>query len=649
MADDPQAVTPPQATPPPSATDDSQNLSYVAPPAAVTLAPIQHPFPGDDQIATIPSQLTSTIPSDPIQHHMSWLGRILDSVGSILGGDTTYRLTKAADGSMSIAPDASTRGEKWGRVAAAALGGLAAGLPQSFGPAGVAQGAAAGFQAGAQQPAQQRQSLQQQADFQNKQLTEKANRVFLQQRMVQQILTNQALGVQMDQDEVARNDQLNKDLQASPWHDDVGFFKDMDAAMQAAKTDPQILKDHAQARHKIVPVYNRDRTVKGFQVYNMDPALTDMWNDQPLPIHKITLTPDANGILKPTKTQVGTIQPHGIQMGAYNNAEDKVTTDLLAGQQKYATTVKDLREPAGMSGHLTTSPGATAALITQKQQALAAETDPVKRQQLQSDIDSLTTLHAQQLKDVLAGRPVNYQQVPLAEGGVGYINPRNPTAPPIATPNILPKGQAPWPTTGLAAQYTPGTEGINPKTIGKVPSDSAKAARLGRSAIMNSQRAIQVLQQHPELVGRLNSLGSRWQEAVGISGDDPLAQLIADVKQSTIASLGAHNLRSSPFIRDDEDQITNRLKNDPASIITTLQERINSNQQFDDEERNYLNYGTPRGPQAPPNRQQNQNQPPANKGTRSIGAVRQALPQFKNSTDDEIRNALKQQGYNAVP
>ena len=110
------------------------------------------------------------------------MGRILDKVGSILGGDTTYRLTKASDGSMSIAPETSTMGEKWGRVAAAALGGLAQSLPASFGPAGAATGAAAGIQYGLQLPQQRQQQQEQTVDFENKQLLAKANRIHLTQQ-----------------------------------------------------------------------------------------------------------------------------------------------------------------------------------------------------------------------------------------------------------------------------------------------------------------------------------------------------------------------------------------------------------------------------------------------------------------------------------
>jgi len=96
------------------------------------------------------------------QYHESWWKKVLDNVGTILGGDQTYKITKSPDGTMTASYEPSTTGEKWGRVAMAALGGAAQGAANSQGPGGLARGAAAGTQFGLKQPQQIREDVDQQ-------------------------------------------------------------------------------------------------------------------------------------------------------------------------------------------------------------------------------------------------------------------------------------------------------------------------------------------------------------------------------------------------------------------------------------------------------------------------------------------------------
>jgi hypothetical protein len=177
--------------------------------------------------------------------------------------------------------------------------------------------------------------------------------------------------------------------------------------------------------------------------------------------------------------------------------------------------------------------------------------------------------------------------------------------------------------------FPAGTEGINKAKIGKPTADVTKAARLGRSAIQNSQDAIKILQDNPNLVGRLNNLGSRWQQAIGVSDNDPLTKLQAAIEQSTQASLGAHNIRSAPYLKEKEQEATNHMKNDPSSIISYLQERIKSNTQFVNEERRYNIYGTPYGPD--PGRDVNHPQ----------GGGGQSQPQPKSPRPDPTSSYIK--------
>lgn len=113
--------------------------------------------------------------SQDVHEHLSWMHRALDRVGTLLGGDTTYKITKGADGSETIEQQPSTTGEKWGRIAAAAIAGAGAGLAHAQGPGGLARAAGAGIETGAGLPQQAQQMRQQQVDFANKQMLSHAN------------------------------------------------------------------------------------------------------------------------------------------------------------------------------------------------------------------------------------------------------------------------------------------------------------------------------------------------------------------------------------------------------------------------------------------------------------------------------------------
>jgi hypothetical protein len=117
-------------------------------------------------------------------HHQNWLAHVMDTVGNILGGDTTLHVTKKADGSVEVTHDPSTEGEKWGRVAAAALGGASRGLAVGQGPGGPSRAAAAGIQSGLAAPQQALTEANQEATAEQERLMRGANIARLNQEVV---------------------------------------------------------------------------------------------------------------------------------------------------------------------------------------------------------------------------------------------------------------------------------------------------------------------------------------------------------------------------------------------------------------------------------------------------------------------------------
>lgn len=177
----------------------SDSLPPTAPPAQVTPAQAAAQFPYPQETPTpvpAPQQPPQQAPTQApaaaaVEQHMGWLGRALDAVATALAGPTSYQVTRNTDGTVSAQPMPSTEGDKWGKIAAAALGGAATGIGQGQGINALPRAAAAGFGFGSQIPAQQQSQAEQAADFQNKQLIQRANNALLDQKIIQERFQNQ--------------------------------------------------------------------------------------------------------------------------------------------------------------------------------------------------------------------------------------------------------------------------------------------------------------------------------------------------------------------------------------------------------------------------------------------------------------------------
>lgn len=197
MADD-TAAAPILGTP--DSTAIPPNLAAVAPtgdqPSAIP-ATLAAPAIGTDTPTPMGSQPGTEVPTstgdpeiDAGSVHQNWLSRILDTVGTILGGDKTIVATKHPDGTVSVEHNPSTTGEKWGRIAQAALGGAARGMAVGQGPGGAGRAFAAGTLAGVAQPQQDLQQANQEAAAMNAQQLASANHALLDQQRLAQIWEN---------------------------------------------------------------------------------------------------------------------------------------------------------------------------------------------------------------------------------------------------------------------------------------------------------------------------------------------------------------------------------------------------------------------------------------------------------------------------
>lgn len=251
------ATTTPDAPPLAQTPDLTAMIPYQGSPESVDVnapsSPEPQTQPTPDLTATIPSETPPNNPDIERQYHEAWWRHALGKVADVMTDNETWHVRHdPKTGEISATRDPSTLGEKWGRIAATALGGAAAGLANAQGPGGLAKATAAGTQFGLEQPQKQQQQAQQQVDFQNKQLLAKATRMHLTQENWMLAKQAQELDLKMGQDSA---DSLNKwyaAVTSNPGAKDLGPIDPTDPKepMKSTAKDPQIMDAMLQKGNK---------------------------------------------------------------------------------------------------------------------------------------------------------------------------------------------------------------------------------------------------------------------------------------------------------------------------------------------------------------------------------------------------------------
>ena len=337
----------PAQTVPPEAMMAAQNPAQNIPPTQQTVD-VNTPPPAD-QNAPIPSQLTSLIPSETAPnnpdierhfHEAKWRD-ILRTVGTIMGGDKTLHVKKDTDGNITVTHDPSTEGEKWGRIAAAALGGAAQGLANSQGPGGAARAAAAGTQYGLQLPQQRQQEADAQATAEQKRMMNNAQVARLNQEVVLAAWDNKHLEPEYQQKQGERALAHAKTLQEMGATPIALGVKDPKQLMTMAKGNPQAVDAHLGKNGEIL--YNEPDGEGGVNFYSLPGSVAsqrttadDHWEE----IHIDPKDPSQT-ISKPHVTLAGQ-ETNGDQLKrqmAVSVANDKVLSGVAkANKEKEPTT-----------------------------------------------------------------------------------------------------------------------------------------------------------------------------------------------------------------------------------------------------------------------------------------------------------------------
>ena len=379
----------PANTVPPEAMVAAQDPAQNIPPTQQSVD-VNTP-PPSDQMALLSSPMTAPIPSETapnnpdIERHLHEAGwrKILDKVGTILGGDQTIHVTKDTKGNVTITHDPSTGGEKWGRIAQAALGGAAQGLANSQGPGGPARAAAAGTAYGLQLPQQRQQEADQQASAEQKRQMNSAQIARLNQEVVRTAWDNEHLEPEYQQkqaDWALGHAKTLQDMGAIPVAMDV---TDPQKLVQMANGNPQAVAAHLGKNGEIL--YNEPNGKGGVNFYRLPGSVASQRTTEDLKWEEIHLDPK-----DPTKT---ISVPHVTLAGQDTNGDR-----LKAQMANHVANDKVLAQVAKANKEKNPNEAALAVQAT-------SDPDPAKRKEANDALNLLNRKKGQAAGGAGAGGP----------------------------------------------------------------------------------------------------------------------------------------------------------------------------------------------------------------------------------------------------
>ncbi len=421
----------PQPAPGAADTEQSPPLTALIPPqsaqdilggvqAGAQAAPQPQPVAPPDATGTIPLQpTTGTVPTNESQslfHRAMYdMKGVLAKVADILGPSEIAKVTQDPQtGDYMVSKQPATTGEKWGRIAAAALGGLATGLQNAQGPGGFARAAGAGIQTGMQQPQQQQQQAQQEASYQQGLLLAKANRIHLTQTnyLLTQELANAKLEYTAKQ--AAMLEGIMAEYANNPGAKEMAVIdpSDPDSVVNAANTVPGLMDSFLQKNNKqIMPLPGPDHKIHLFQT---DMAWGKQRNNVPRTFYYVGKGEDGEATLLSRNVPVG------------GDTNENIDNSYLSASNALATLNLNIGKANEAEANAKKQPNITNP--TELQLAIQRETDPVKKAQLQAsltasqnDPEAIARRNAQaaSARAENARADLTTQQLNILRGGTG--------------------------------------------------------------------------------------------------------------------------------------------------------------------------------------------------------------------------------------
>ena len=476
----------------------------------------------------------------PTGEHLDRMHRVMNVVSNILsGGSGAYRMQHNPDGTTVIEPAQATTGEKWGRIAAAALTGAAAGLSHSVGTNALPQAAAAGFQAGMQLPVEQTKQREQEASFQNKQLLQQANRIHLTQQTY--ILAQQA----------KMNDQkMNKETEdtlnqyagyLSDGGTDLGKMdpSDPNAAMNLARTQPGAMDAFLGKGNKVL----RYVTGPDHQMHMImtDKAWEQQRNSEPMPVMyedtgtngEPTLRSEMAPVNADTRENINThnaavMKSHYANLGEYSKAQ-KAQADAAAEPQR----------------------------LTQEQQR-DAERAATDKARIGVEQGRLEVERQKLAQGNMQGDGIGYWGQLLSDPHSGVTMANVPSRIRNAVVQAMTQN--------------------NQRVARPLTADEIKRSDLATNAISNIEEAQSILQRRPDLFGPSGLAKTKFSEAIGRGDPDALRYKTA-VSLANLPAIGIHGVRGK-WAMDDLANLDSNLYRSPQTMAGILDEIHRSAQEF---------------------------------------------------------------------
>ena len=533
---DPSAIPPNLAAVPPTGDPTGIPGTLAAPAAGSDMPTPMGTTPGTEVPAS-----TGDPEVDAGSVHQNWLSHILDTVGTILGGDKTIVATKHPDGSISVEHNPSTTGEKWGRVAQAALGGAARGMGVGQGPGGAGRAFAAGGLAGLQAPSQNLAAANAEAASMSAQQIANANHVLLDQAIIKAQYDNQEQPIEFRQKTALNSVSMAKtleDMHATMVHHSNNFA-DLTAFGNA---NPLVMQGHGNG--ETIPVPQADGSFDIWQI-PADEANQLVMTD--VPYTSQDLDPQHNGKLIET--------PHVINGGTQSKSQILLTLKGVTDQNNKNIATSWTAQTAAQAA---ANKGETNPLALQVQ--LEHTTDPAERARLQAALDA-----DQQRREVIAqkSRPVTNIATPgigaTPDGGTAYQPGRNPVLDDTAE--------------GLASgRYLQSTL---PKRTGKgqpTPQEQNYAAN-----IISQQKY--GLPYNPTIIDQENSFAKAPKTQAYLEGIDRMTGAHGDPGQlNQLLSLAqAAGIGGNAPLNDIKQAVRTRLGSEAADNFQTLLTETQSN------------------------------------------------------------------------
>lgn len=536
----------------------SQPLSTLIPPqsAADVLAGIQRsaaaagpvsnaPISSD---ATVPSQpLTGTVPEPPMSpgtwKHMEWLHNALNHVADALAPGEISRVVPQADGSFTVEKQPTSTKEKWGMIAARALGGAAQGLANSQGPGGLAKAAAAGTQYGLQQPKEQQQEAEQTADFKNKAMLSAANLAHVKQQVY--LMGIQGKLADLQYDEVA-SEMMKKQLEylTSSGGREIGTVDTSDpkSLMNLSAQIPNLAKLLGPAGdQEAIPVPIGNHKYK-LIVHDKD------WFDRPvdagLPIYGKRVDKDGNFVTQ----QVGTTTANSKTTNRdFQTFSLNTYKDIAAGDKAQADAKKAMQTPAPKP---LDTPGKTL-------DAWRQETDPQKKAELWKQYEQL---RKDDIAQKVAGR------TPAAPPSQSTVEAWETMLTDPSTNTTMAMVKAGPLRDAIVADMA--QKGIKPThPLNNAELNRADLAKIGSVNIAEAQR---ILHEHPEIFGPSGKAKTSFAQLFK-GGNEFAKQFQAAINTADLPTVGVHGVKGK-YAVEDLKKLDSELYTNPQSMELILGE-----------------------------------------------------------------------------